>query len=299
MPQHYLAVCTIFRDEAAYLAEWVAFHRAVGVERFFLYDNGSVDAPERVLAPHLADGSVTVEPWPIPFHRHAAKQAYAHALERARGHVRWLACIDVDEFLFAPQSWTLPPVLAEYEDVPGVVVRWQVYGSSGRERSGPEPVIDRFRRRAPTGWIRNRRVKSIVDPERAVEPANVHHFRYRDGALAVDERKVPVTIRARRPFKKRLRPLYRLLGPALRWFDPYAAAELSEQTISIERLRINHYPIKSREEFAHKARYKKEKKRYEGVDYFAYHDRNDVEDAILARYLPELAERTVLSGGSS
>jgi len=34
-----LAVTAIYRWEADYLREWVAFHRLVGVERFFLYDN--------------------------------------------------------------------------------------------------------------------------------------------------------------------------------------------------------------------------------------------------------------------
>lgn len=31
----YLAVCAIFRDEAPYLAEWIEFHRLVGVEHFY------------------------------------------------------------------------------------------------------------------------------------------------------------------------------------------------------------------------------------------------------------------------
>ena len=46
--------------------------------------------------------------------------------------------------------------------------------------------------------------------------------------------------------------------------------------------------MKSREEFLRKARFKREKGRYTGLDYFAYHDRNEVFDPVLARYLPEL-----------
>ena len=47
----YLAACTIYRDDADYLPEWIEFHRLVGVERFFLYDNGSTDDHLEVLAP--------------------------------------------------------------------------------------------------------------------------------------------------------------------------------------------------------------------------------------------------------
>ena len=285
-----LTAGAIFRDEAAYLTEWIAFHRLVGVDHFILYDNGSADHPEAVLAPFLAEGVVTLVPWPVPFHEKAAQRAYADCLERVRGRARWLTCLDIDEFLFAPGQATLIPVLREFESAPGVVVRWQVYGSSGQERASSEPVIARFTRRAATNWIRNRRTKSIVDPARTLRPVSAHHFEFLNGALAVDETLQRVRLTPKPRFKKRLRPLFGRLGPLLRFFDPYAAGDITSRKVSVEKLRINHYPIKSREEFERKARFKREKKRYVGVDYFAYHDRNEVFDPILARYLPELAQ---------
>ena len=36
-----IAACAIFKDEAPYLLEWLAFHRMIGVDLFVLYDNGS------------------------------------------------------------------------------------------------------------------------------------------------------------------------------------------------------------------------------------------------------------------
>jgi hypothetical protein len=292
-PAPYLVACAIFRDEAPFLAEWITFHRLVGIEHFFLYDNGSTDHPEAALARFLADGSVTLRPWPVPFHHHAAPRAYADCLDRVRGRARWLTCLDLDEFLFAPGQDRLDTVLREFEEYPGIVVRWQVYGSSGAEHASTAPVIARFSRRAPTGWIRNRRVKSIVDPARTLGPVNSHHFAYAGGALAVTERKEPVRLRPGSRLKKRLRPLYRLLGPAIRHVDPYSRDDISSRTVSVQRIRINHYPVKSREEFRRKARFKREKKRYDSIDYFAYHDRNDVYDPILQRYLPALRDRGV------
>ena len=61
----YLTACTIYRDDAAYLAEWIEFHRLVGVERFFLYDNGSTDHHREVLAGYVAEGLVTVQEWAV------------------------------------------------------------------------------------------------------------------------------------------------------------------------------------------------------------------------------------------
>jgi len=34
-----------------------------------------------------------------------------------------------------------------------------------------------------------------------------------------------------------------------------------------------------------------EKRRYEDIDYFAYHDRNEVYDTLIHRYLPALRQR--------
>jgi hypothetical protein len=288
MLKHYLAICAIFRDEAPYLAEWIIFHQLMGVEHFYLYNNNSTDDFKSVLKPFVAKGYVTLHDWPIPFHEYAQKKAYAHCLEHVRGKTRWLACIDIDEFLFSPVKDNLTEMLVEYELYPGVVVHWQVYGSGGLRQKTDDPVIARFTKRAPTNWIRNRKIKSIVDPSRTIQPLGIHHFSYIDGALPVDESKTRVSLKHKPTYKKKFKWLYGKLGPLLRYFDPYPGTDINSRLISVERLRINHYPIKSYEEFLKKTAHKKEKRRYEDVDYFTYHDRNEITDTVLHKYLPGL-----------
>jgi len=288
--KHYLAICAIFKDEASYLAEWIAFHQLMGVEHFYLYNNDSSDDFANVLLPFVDAGVVTVHDWPIPFHERAQFKAYTHCLESVRSSVRWLACIDIDEFLFTPAGETLVEALGDYEAWPGVVVHWQVYGSAGQQEQSTEPVIERFPWRAPSNWIRNRKVKSIVDPSRTTAPAGVHHFRYTGGLLAVDETGAAVQVKPRARFKKRLKPWYGKLGPLLRYMDPYSAADIDRKAVSVERLRINHYPVKSYQEFLDKSVHKRGKRRYEDIDYFAYHDRNEVHDPVLYKFLPALRQ---------
>jgi hypothetical protein len=288
--KHYLAICAIFKDEASYLAEWIAFHQLVGVEHFYLYNNNSSDDYAKVLRPFADAGVVTICNWPVPFHERAQYKAYTHCLEFAKARARWLACIDIDEFLFAPGADSLAEALGEYEAWPGVVVHWQVYGSSGHREQSAEPVIERFSWRARQNWIRNRKVKSIVDPSRTTTPLGVHHFFYENGLLAVDETKTPVQVKPRPAYKKRLKPWYGKLGPLLRFTDPYSAANIDRKVISVEKLRINHYPVKSYQEYLNKSVHKKGKRRYEDIDYFAYHDRNEVYDPSLQKFLPALLQ---------
>ena len=106
---HYLAACAIYRNEGPYLREWVEFHRLVGVEKFFLYDNSSSDDHREQLAPYVADGCVEVRPWPD---EPGQITAYAHCLETRRDQARWIAFIDLDEFLFSPTLAPLPEILA-------------------------------------------------------------------------------------------------------------------------------------------------------------------------------------------
>jgi hypothetical protein len=169
-------VCSVFRDEAAYLAEWIELHRLVGVEHFFLYDSFSGDSSRTVLNPWVRAGVVTLTDCSNPHGAAGQAWVYADALERARGRTRWLAFIDIDEFLFSPQMGMLAGLLPDYEIHPGVVVNWQVYGSSGLDTSQPGLVIETFVKRAPTNWVRNRRVKSIVDPARALRSRGSHFF---------------------------------------------------------------------------------------------------------------------------
>lgn len=283
----YLSVCAIFKDEAPYLPEWIEFHRLMGVERFFLYDNGSRDGGRNIVEPWVREGAVSVSDCAIPLRDGGQDWAYADALSRARGRTRWLAFIDLDEFLFSPGGVVLPDVLREYEAHPGIVVNWQVYGSSGHTTIGEDLVIERFVKRARTRWVRNRRVKSIVDPGRTVRAIGPHFFEYADGALAVTESHEPVRVTERRAWARRVRrSLARL--PLVRT-DPYAMRDSSVKRVSVGRMRLNHYAVRSRQEFERKtARHGSSRL---APSYFAYHDRNEVHDPVLVRYASRVRAR--------
>lgn len=287
MTPAYLSICAIFKDEAPYLSEWIEFHRLVGVERFFLYDNGSGDGGREVVEPWVRRGIVSVEECSIPLGEGGQGWAYADALRRARGRTRWLAFIDVDEFLFSPGPTLLPDVLRDYERHPGIVVNWQVYGSSGQTTAGDGLVIERFVRRARTRWVRNRRVKSIVDPQRAVRPIGPHFFDYTDGALAVTEDHEPVRVIEHRAWARRMRR--GLLRLPLIETDPYAVRHSSVKRVSVGRVRLNHYAVRSQEEFEQKTvRHGSSRL---APRYFAYHDRNEVHDPALLSRASEVRAR--------
>jgi Glycosyltransferase family 92 len=212
----YLAVCAIYRDEAHDLPEWIEFHRLLGVERFFLYDNFSEDDHRRVLRPYVREGLVHAQEWPL--FGDQQRRAYDHCLGELRDEARWIAFIDCDEFLFSPTGRPLPELLATYEDAPAVCVARREFMMSGHATRPDGLVIENYVRARTLVPDRAVSFKSIVDPSRTERCLNAHHFSYRDRALAVDEE-----------------------GAAMKppWRD---------RTVPCERLRVNHYFLKSAEE---------------------------------------------------
>jgi hypothetical protein len=263
--QSYLSIVAIYRDEAVYLREWLEFHRIVGVERFFLYNNFSIDAHREVLAPYIEEGTVVLREWPVfP----GQIPAYDDALRRHGHESRWIAFIDLDEFLFSPTLRPVPEILRDYESHPGVLATWAVFGSSGH-RTPPSGLVTEnylWRAKPPEGPQQS---KSIVDPSRVKHCGGAHFFFYEEGATAVDELHRPV-------------PYGRTSEPA---FD---------------RLRVNHYYTKSIEEGKRKLLKRAATtgnlrtaahNRLEVVD----EDMNDVLDETITAYLPELRSRLGLT----
>ena len=259
-PAHYLSVAAIYRNEAPYLAEWIEFHRLVGVEHFYLYDNMSEDGHREVLAPFVEEGLAEVRPWErFP----GQLQAYDDCLGRHRGDSRWIAFIDCDEFLFSPLRKPVPELLRDYEDFAAVGVNWANFGDSGHETQPPGLVIESYVMRSDDPQ-RNWAIKSIVDPARTVRcGSNPHYFEYAGGALPVNEEMQPIE----EPGKN----------------DP----------VTFARLRLNHYVTKSRSERARKlARPVAFDGRMKDAGRVTARDRelNQVRDETILTYLPDLKD---------
>lgn len=276
----YLSAMTIFKNEAPYLEEWLAFCLLEGVEHVLLYDNGSTDNPRGVLQPWIEAGFVELFDWPLHWKSGAQTKAFQDALTKLRGRARWTAFIDLDEYLFSPTGNTVAEVLRQYEDHAGVIVNWHCYGTSGHKRRPNGLTIECYTKRARTSWARNRRVKTIVDPSLAIEPQSAHLFRVREGhALVTDDFK-PVSVIRNANGRRRLRHLAALL-PYLP-FDPYAKTEPSIRRVSVSNLRINHYVTRSEEEMPLKYKDRDSLREWDRRSHARYHNRNEVDDAILA-----------------
>jgi hypothetical protein len=175
----YFAIQAMFLNEARYLREWIEFHRLVGAERFFLYDHESTDGGAELLAPYVEEGIVVLRDWPV---HPGLLEANQDCIERHRDDARWVAFMDIDEFIFSPTGAPVPEVLRQFDHLPGVGVPWAIFGTSGHETRPPGLVIENYTVRTNQPR-RIRWFKSIVDPSRVYRARGPHVFGYTDDRL--------------------------------------------------------------------------------------------------------------------
>jgi Glycosyltransferase family 92 len=128
----------MFKNEAAFFPEWIEFHRLVGVDHFYLYNNFSSDAFQTVLQPYLDEGIVTLTDWPVP---QGLVTAFQHCLQSYGSTSQWIACMDLDEYLVPTRAYNVPDILRLKEAYPMVAYFWKLFGTGGQLRRNPDKLV--------------------------------------------------------------------------------------------------------------------------------------------------------------
>lgn len=260
----YISIACIAKNEGPYLREWLEYHRLIGVQRFYFYDNESTDNTKEILKPYI-DKNIVI------YHYVKGKcmqhPCYRDAFSRYKNNTRWMAVIDLDEFIVPTTNNDLASLLKEYEKYPALAANWLMFDSNGYiDPPENKLVIEAYTRTSkhPNQWKSNFYVKSIVNPKQVCYANNPHFFLYKNFKTAVTENFIKI---AHRPYQ-------------------------FSKEYSIEKIRINHYYTKSLREYE-----KRVQKGYPDMltpKKFAASHLNFSEtkhEYTIARFIPELKKR--------
>ena len=214
MPQYYLGLCAIAKDETPFLREWTAYHHYIGFEKIYIYDNDS-RTPVRDSIADFYDLRIC-DSYTMPG---KARQlvAYNHCLKHHGHEFEWLAFFDLDEFLCLVQDKDARILLRDYEQFPAVSINCSDFSSSGKLGSPAGSVAENY-----TQHIRySITAKCIVRPAMVKMPFTAHHFLYSQGC-AVNAMKQPS-------------------------FGAYTP-------LAIDKVRLNHYLYKSQQDYEERLR---------------------------------------------
>jgi hypothetical protein len=236
-------VVASMRDEGPFIAEWVAWYRALGFTHIVIVTNDCSDRSPALLDALAAAGWVTHLRHEVP----PGKPPLLPKLAAARRHLLkagagWVFVCDVDEFLVVHrgQGRITDLVGAEERGFLGMAVNWMVFGSGGNRTWEDGLVHRQFLRSAGPLGKSGRWVKSIFRRPAFFKVLREHGpWRYDPAA-------------AGGPWGEGGRLWVNSLGEPLANWDP--ALPYPQKTASADTAhggaQVNHYMIRSTESFS-------------------------------------------------
>lgn len=171
------SIGAIFKNEHPFILEWLAYHRCLGINTFYIADNISSDGSSELLTALDTIGLIKRLPYPTQPNTPPQLGAYREILNNANAD-EWIAFIDADEFL-SPQDYedglTLIKPLLDNPEIGAISINWAVYGSSYSILPSNDLVIERFTHRAAEYHAVNKHYKSLVRVSAVVDTGSTPH----------------------------------------------------------------------------------------------------------------------------
>lgn len=166
--KYYFTLCAIFKNEAPYFVEWIEYHKIIGVDHIYLYNNFSTDNYQEILRPYLEEGYVTLNDWP---YERSQIPAYEHCYNHYRFETRWLMFLDLDEFICPIEEVNIKKWIEKFEKYPSVIMYWLMFGTNGIvEYNSNKLVIEQY----TNSWQELRNVgKQALNTD--FEPDKIYH----------------------------------------------------------------------------------------------------------------------------
>lgn len=136
------SICSIFKNEAPYLKEFIEYHFLLGFQHFYFYNNNSDDDFKAVLNPYIENGIVTLIEWPVIPGQQAA---YEHFYNNYRNETTWVSFLDLDEFICPQKCTNIEDWIKPYEKYPVILMYWRMFGTNGRlEHDSSKLVVEQY-----------------------------------------------------------------------------------------------------------------------------------------------------------
>jgi hypothetical protein len=263
------------KNEGPYILEWVAYHKAIGVDHFLIFTNDCSDGTDEILIRLMELGHLTH----VSNNEWKGKSPQQAALNKAMKmdlvkQAEWLIHIDIDEYINVRLgNGTLADLYAGMGAATNLAMTWRLFGNAGQEEIGEATVIDRFTGCAPSYVPKPHTMwgfKSITRNVGAYSKLSCHR---------------PNQVAAKMKDK-------------VRWLNGNLADHSKEltdkgwrssiQSIGYDAVQLNHYALRSRESFLIKRQRGRalHVDRSIGLNYWVRHDWHLNTDRSILRQVP-------------
>ena len=146
-------IVTTMKNEGPFILEWLAYHRAIGVDDFLIYTNDCTDGTDAFL--DLLQAKGLVQHRDNPFRQMPGLKPQHAALQAAEAepvvqNCGWAVCMDVDEFInIRVGDGTLRSLYAAMGAANMIALTWRMFGNADVTDYEDRLVIRQFPLAAP------------------------------------------------------------------------------------------------------------------------------------------------------
>ncbi|UWR42113.1 glycosyltransferase family 2 protein [Phaeobacter inhibens] len=148
-----ILILTSMKNEAPFILEWIAYHKAIGAKHFLIYTNDCSDNTNEILDRLAELGLVTrvANPWDPTSGKKPQHVALADAMQQPVYQAAdWVLTIDVDEFVNIHVGDGRFADLFKAAGDPNVIsFTWKFFGNGGVADYEDRPITEQFTACAP------------------------------------------------------------------------------------------------------------------------------------------------------
>ena len=241
-PKHYLSVAVLIKTKFFdSLKEWFLWNKFIGVDHFYMVDNGCEPSLEDFFKNFSED--ITFVPNNVIDSSYKVQSLiYQDIYKKYKNESKWMAFIDDDEYIISPLEYSFLDFLKTIEDKRGLEINWRLFSPEGwwahegREWHNKTFILDRYKK-----YYAHRCVKTIINCTKVeeIETGGAVHRLVSHGAVNCFGEQVE-------PFTETKKEWCRLIK------DERTLSYSNRSQIEYPTFAINHYSLKSWEEIEYK-----------------------------------------------
>lgn len=156
-----VALICIAKNEDNYIDEWLKYHKKIGFDKIFIYEN-NWRCPPNINYDFVEKTEFDGEIQQIP--------AYNHFIYYKSHDFDWVCFLDVDEFIVLKQHSNIKDFLNNYNHLKCIALNWLFFGNDDLKFNGEYSLIKRFTKRQAE---LNKHIKCIFKPSKKIG-MNIH-----------------------------------------------------------------------------------------------------------------------------
>lgn len=144
-----VALVCIAKEEDKYIQEWIDYHKKLGFDSIFIYQNDWRCSIEDSCVTKIEFDGVNMQ-----------TRAYNDFIKNNYKKYDWAAFFDVDEFLVLKKHKTIKEFISDYQGMSCIGINWVLFGNNNLTTVDEDlSVLSRFIRRQNSV---NKHIKSII-----------------------------------------------------------------------------------------------------------------------------------------